>query len=200
MRKIILFLFLFLFVKQTFAINTIGTLEKIPVNFKSECYEFYNKIDKWLVGDIFWENYKTFKIKLTDSRDIVFTQNGFILPYKYYSDVKDIYNYENNLGIKQDYLLDNNNNTFIELNSKTQNEIILNFENFLEKDNFNFVFDYSSNNYSPYFYISDNRTSWNLIKKQDIENFSFKFLKINFVSNIKDDYLENIKIYELNFR
>lgn len=199
MKKVFLFLFLLLSFSQTFSMNPADFLEKVPKNFKSECYEYYNKIDKSNVWERTWENYKTFKIKLDKGEDIVFTQFGFILPYKYYSDTKNNYSYKNNLWITNEKLLDYNWNTFNDINSKKQNEIVLSFDEIVQKNNFNFVFDYSSNNYTPNFYISDDKVNWNLVKRQDIEDFSFKYLKISFVSNTKEIFLENIKIYELNF-
>ncbi len=199
MKKVFLLMFLLLWVSNWFAMNPADSLEKLPNNFKWECYEYYNKIDKWLVWERLWENYKTFKIKLSNSSDIVFTQNGFILPYKYYSDAKNSYNFKTDLWITNEKITDYNNNTFIELHSKNKSEIIISFDEILEKNNFNFVFDYSSNNYTPNYYISDDNKNWNLIKKENIEDFSFKYLKIKFVSNTKESFLENIKIYELNF-
>jgi len=197
MKKIFLFVLLFLCFSQTFSMNPADLLEKVPWNFKPECYENYTRIDKSQVWND--NNYQTYKLKLDKSEDLVFTQFGFILPYKYYSDWNNSYKYENNLWLNIAYLSDYNNNTFIELNSKNQHEIILDFDEIPEKDNFSFVFDYISDNYSPRYYISDNKIKWNLIKKQDIESFSFKYLKIDFASNTLDSYLENIKLYELSF-
>ena len=198
MKKIILFMFLLFFYSNSFAMNPADYLAKVPVNFKWECYESYWKIDKSVV----WDNnnkYQTYKIKSDKTQDLVFTQFWFVLPYKYYNDTKNNYDYKNNLWLNNNYFTDYNNNTFRELNSKEQNGIILTFYELPEKGNFSFIFDYSSNNYTPSFYISDNKTKWNLIKKQDLEDFSFKYLKIEFVANTKESFLENIKINELNF-
>lgn len=198
MKKLILFIFLLFWFNQIYAMNPADYLLKVPYNFKSECYEFYHKIPRTDVWDELKKS-QTYKIKLSKKDDIVFTQNWFILPYKYYSESKNNYIYSSSLWINLDSLQDYNSNTFDELNSKTQNEIVLSFNETLAKDNFNFIFDYSSNNYYAEYYISDDKNTWNLVKKQDIETFAFKYLKIKFVSNTKESYLENIKVYELNF-
>ncbi|MDQ7008876.1 MAG: thrombospondin type 3 repeat-containing protein, partial [Candidatus Gracilibacteria bacterium] len=95
--------------------------------------------------------------------------------------------------------LDFNKNTYKELNSKTQNEIILEFKEKTQKNNFSFIFNYYSQNYYPEYYISNDRIKWDKIKKENITDFGFKYLKINFKSKNKETYIENIKIYELNF-
>jgi hypothetical protein len=46
MRKIILFILMSVFFTQAFAINPADNLNKVSDNFKPECYEYYNKIDK----------------------------------------------------------------------------------------------------------------------------------------------------------
>lgn len=196
MKKIFLFLFLLLWFTQSFAITATDSLKKLPTNFKWHCYEYYNKIDKIIVWNNLWE---TYKIKLSKSEDVVFTQFGFILPYKYYSDSKNSYSFKSDLWITNEKITDYNKNTYIELHSINKNEIILSFDEILEKNNFNFVFDYSTNNYTPSYYISVDKNTWNLVKKEDLENFSFKYLKIVFLSNTKESFLENIKIYELYF-
>lgn len=200
MKKIILFIFLLITFNQSFAMNPADWLNKIPENFKWECYEYYNKIDKSNVrNNETNEQYMTYKVNIDKISDLVITQWWFILPYKFFSNTNNIYNYENNLWINNKYLLDYNRDTYKEINSKTQNEIILSFDELLEKNNFSFIFNYRSNNYIPKYYISNNKTSWNLIKKENIEDFSFKYLKIIFIPKTDESFLENIEIYELNF-
>jgi hypothetical protein len=95
MKKTIIFLILFSSINSIYAMNPSDYLNKIPDNFKPQCFEYYSKIDKSDVWDISRE-YSTYKINI-DKSDIFITQNGFILPYKYYSEVSNIYNYKNNL-------------------------------------------------------------------------------------------------------
>jgi len=180
--------------------NPADSLNKIPENFTPECYEYYNKIDKSEVrNNATNEKYMTYKVNINKVTDLVVTQFGFILPYKFYSDFINNYSYENNLWLETDFLLDYNSKTFRKINSNTQNEIVLSFDETLEKNNFNFIFNFSVNNYSPEYYISFDENSWEKIKKSDITEFSFKYLKIKFVSKTEESFLENIKIYELNF-
>ena len=200
MKKIILGILLFFTFNFSYAVNPADWLNKIPENFKPECYEYYNKIDKSIVrNNTTNEKYMTYKVNIDKIDDLVLTQFWFIIPYKFYTDSINSYNYSNNLWINNKYLLDFNRNTNKEINSKTQNEIILTFDEELEKDNFSFTFNYSSNNYFPEYYISNDNINWDLIKKQNIENFWFKYLKIKFISKTDKLFLENINIYELNF-
>lgn len=200
MKKLI-FLLLSLFVfSSAWAMNPADALNKIPENFTPECYEYYYKIDKSEIrNNKTDERYKTYKINIDKTSDLVISQFWYILPYKFYSNSENIYNYENNLWIDNKYLLDYNYNTYKEINSKTQNELILSLDNTLEKNNFSFIFNYRSNNYKPTFYISQDSKNWDLIKRQNIEDFSFKYLKIKFDSKTVENYLENIKLFELNF-
>ena len=205
MKKILLFILISFFsVNQLYWMNPADLLNKIPQNFKSECYKYYNKIDRSEV----WNNstdekYKTYKINLDKTKDLVITQFGFILPYKFYSENNsNIISYNNNQNFEQKYLSDFNKNTYIELDTKTQSEIILNFEKKLEKDTFSFNFNYSSDNLNALYYISIDNKSWDLIEKNNISDFSFKYLKINFVNKDLTSskiFREIIKIYELSF-
>ncbi len=203
MKKLFLFLISILVLSNAYAMNPADFLNKIPENFTPECYEYYNKIDKALVRDND-EKYQTYKININETKDLVITQYGFILPYKYYSsNTSDIYNYENNIwweNIK--YLTDYNYNTFFELDSKTNDEIILSFREKLEAKNFSFIFNYNADNLKAEYYISDNNINWDLIKEENMSDFSFSYLKIKFINKSPIDsrsYRENIKVYELNF-
>ena len=198
MRKIMLFCFLFFMVfGKSFASNPFDYTKAIPENFKWECYENYNKIEK----DDIWYNskvYETYKINIPETEDLVITQGWSIIPYKYYSTEKNSYNYTNNLWINNSYLLDYNQETSKEIDSKTQNELILSFDEEVQKNQFSFIFKYSSSHYIPEYYISEDSENWDLVDKENIEDFSFKYLKIKFISKTNKIYLENIKLYELN--
>ena len=197
---IIVSILLFIPSYQLFAVNPADWLNKIPNNFKPECYEYYYKIDKNKVRNNYTnEKYMTYKVNINNIDDLVITQYPYIIPYKFYSDTKNIYNYRNNIWKNNNFLLDYNKNTYKEINSNTQNEIILSFDNVLVKNNFNFIFYYYSINYYPEYYISNDKSNWDIIKKESIEDFSFKYMKIKFITKSKQKFLENIKIYELNF-
>lgn len=199
MKKILFFIISLFILNNTYALSPVDFLNKTPASFSPECYEYYNKIDKSTV----WSkssDYQTYKINLNNIYDLAVVQNWYILPYKFYSDrASDLYNFQDNLWINSRSLYDYNYSTFTEINSKTQNEIILSFKEEVQRNNFSIIFNYESNNFSPEFYISSDRVNWNKIKKEDIEDFNFKYLKINFVSNYKETFLENIKIHELSF-
>jgi hypothetical protein len=142
---------------------------------------------------------EVYKIELNKTIDIVVIQNDYILPYKYYKVENDNYSYNNDLIIDKDILSDNNVKSFLEINSEKQNQLVLNFDEKLEKDTFDFVFNYQSDNYTAKFFIASERGKFSEIQKQNISDFSFDYLKIVFVSRSKDELLENIKIEELYF-
>jgi hypothetical protein len=199
MRKMmLLFLVFFMFNFNSFAMNPADGLNKVPYNFKWECYENYNKIDKSEVRDNKTnEKYETYKINVPKTEDLVITQFWFIIPYKFYTSENEIYDYKSNLWSNNSYLQDYNFDTSLDLNSKNENEIILDFNEEVKENSFSFNFKYSSNNY-PEYYISSDWKNWDKIRRSDIEDFSFNYLKINFVSKTDEQYLEKIKIYELN--
>ncbi len=204
MKKLVFIILLLFVFSSAWAMNPADALNKIPENFTSECYEYYYKIDKNEVrNNKTNEKYKTYKINIDKTSDLVISQFGFILPYKYYSSSENIYNYEKNLWWDNiNYLTDDNYNTFYEVDSKTQDEIILNFDENLEKDNFSFTFNFKADNLRAEYYISLDNKNWDLIKKDNITDFSFKYFKIKFVNKKLIDsqiYRELIKIYELNF-
>ena len=203
MKKIISIILSFLFISSAVAMNPADFLNKIPDNFTPECYEYYYKIDKWEVrNNKTNEKYQTYKINIDNREDLVVSQFWFILPYKYFSNENNIYNYTNNVWWDDiRYLTDYNNDTFYELDSKTNDEIILSFDKVLEKNNFSFTFNYYSSDLSTEYYISDNNINWDLVKREKLSDFSFKYLKIKFVNKSKVDskiYRELIKISELN--
>lgn len=200
MKKTILTLVTFFFlINSSLAMNPADFLNKMPDNFSPECYEYYNKIDKSEVRNNKNEKYKTYKINIEKTNDLVVTQFGFILPYKFYNSSNSFLDYSNNLDLDNKYLNDSNFNTYKEINSINKNELILNLKNSTIKNNFSFTFNYESNNYIPTYYISNDNINWNILKKEDIENFSFKYFKIIFEPKNNEEFLENIKIYELNF-
>ncbi|MFK7779656.1 MAG: thrombospondin type 3 repeat-containing protein [Candidatus Gracilibacteria bacterium] len=198
--KKVMFLIISIFIfGNTYALTPIEFLDKAPTDFSPGCYEYYNKIDKNIVGSKD-ANYLTYKININNIYDLAIIQNGYVLPYKFYSEsTNDIYEFEDNIGLNSKSLYDYNYNTYEEINSKSQNEIVLTFDEELKRNNFSFLFNYRSNNFSPEYYIGDDKINWNKIRKEDIVDFNFKYLKINFVSITKEEYLENIKIYELSF-
>jgi len=194
MKKIIITLALLLSFNNIYAGGPDDFLNKVPNNFTPQCYEYYNEIDKSN-----FVNYSMHKVQINNTKDLVITQWDYILPYKYYSDNKDIYSYSSNFWFDNDLLTDYNNKTSIDINSKTQNEIILDFDEKLEKNNFSFIFSYDSFDYWTEYYISQDRKNWDKVNRINISEFSFKYFKINFVSKTEENYLENIKIFELNF-
>ena len=83
MKKIILAILLLTIFNQGFALNATEILNKVPENFKWECYEYYSKISNSLFTN------KTTKIQINKNENLVIKQWDFLLPYKYYSHKND---------------------------------------------------------------------------------------------------------------
>jgi len=187
MRKIILFVLLFVSFWNVY-------WSGLSNNFDLGCFEYYKKINK---EDI--NSGEIYKIKLNTTKDLVIKQNDSISEYKYFGANNDIYSYSNSLWLDSKFLTDYNSKTFYELNSKTQNEIIISFATPLEKKSFEFLFDYSSFSSTPTFFIWNNLDSLDEVLKNNISDFSFKYLKIKFENISKKSFIHNIVIRELNF-
>lgn len=195
MKKIIFILLCLPFINSVVALSSPDFLVDIPDNFKNECFKNYSNIGKLEVS-------KTYKVNLNNTRDLVFTQSWSILPYKYFSKENSIYKYSSNiLWDSFTKLNDNNLNTFVELDTKITDELILEFDKKIEKWSF-LNFNYNSSNLNSEYYISDNKKIWDKIKKENIDDFSFSYIKIKFINKdlVKsENYREVIKVYELSF-
>ena len=126
MKKAILSILLLIFTLNNSFSEDKEDLNKVPENFRGECYEYYKKISNLKLPEIY-------KVDLNKTKNLVITQNWFILAYKYFSKIWQSYDYKNNLWLENKYFLDYNYKTFNEINSKTQNEIILTFNQKLIK-------------------------------------------------------------------
>lgn len=201
MKKIFLsFLLILIWTNISYASNDIeSALNKIPQEFSKECYEYYKKVDK-----NFFEANKEYKI-VTNKKDLVITENSYILPYKYYSEGKERldysfinnYSYLNESNENYNFINDNNIKTYIELSISNWDYIELESQSDIK--DFDFIFDYESNRLKPVYYIY--LEDWyKEVKKENIEDFSFKKLKIVFESIREWNLVEKIKIYELSFK
>lgn len=205
MRKLIVFILFVLPFSVSFWMNPADYLKKVDNNFQSQCFENYEKINKIQVWNNDGWRYKTYKV-LTEKENLVFTQFGFILPYKRYIDNDNSYLYSINRKLDYKFLNDNNKKTFFENDTNSLwKELILeiyeenNWPKELKKWNFDFDFDYDSKYYFPRFYIIQ---KWKEVEvsKDNIEDFSFSKLIIRFESLSRArEIAESIKIYELSF-
>jgi hypothetical protein len=74
-KTILLFTFIAILFNQSFAMNPADMLNKISENFKPECYEYYNKIDKANIrNNSEDEQYMTYKVNIEKSSDLIITQ------------------------------------------------------------------------------------------------------------------------------
>lgn len=77
MKKILIFLILFLITFNAYWAKLSDFLNPIPKDFRPECFEYYKKIEK---KDIFWK-WQMYEV-VVNKDDLFITNFGFILPYK----------------------------------------------------------------------------------------------------------------------
>ena len=161
--------------------------KKLPQNFKIECYEFISEL----------KNLQKNTYLINSSKKIdTFISDNKIIENKIYKNFWENIDYKINLIWNKNYLTDNNNKTFLEIDTQKNKEIIIEFDKILKANFYNFEFLYQSNFYQLYYYISED---WiNYSKVSNIDNFQIKFVKILFYN--KNNLREKIKITELSFK
>lgn len=197
MKKFVFILLSYFVFYSAGAVSPADFLNKVPENFKPYCYEYYFKIDKSNL-----EENKVYKLNL-NKNDLVFTQNWFILPYqKFFALETKIanFNYSNSKNYNFNYLNDDNFKTYVEFDTDESSELIISLDKNTIANDFVFNFDFISDNYDALYYISLDNKNFSLVNKQNISDFSFKYLKIKFNSKFKHISREIIKISELSFK
>jgi len=203
MKKIITFIiFIFISLNYSFACEVTNDLwKKIPENFKVNCYkkiwELNPKINSFNSSN--WEKclgWNTLKINSTEKID-TFISNGEIIPNKLYKNSWNSIDYKINLEWNINYLKDNNYKTSLILDTIKNNKIEIEFNEQIKTNNFNF--QYITDNFYPEYKISNDWEIFKLVSKNNLKDYSFKYLKIFFKSKSKEVKNEKIKIEELNF-
>ena len=110
---------------------------------------------------------------------------------------KKVISYVNNIynNLKDD----DEKTSFNFLLKSENNSLIIELENKLKVQEFNFNFKYFSEYYFTSYSISDNWIDYKKINRNDINNYSFKYLKIDLISSEKKPIEETLIIYELSF-
>lgn len=205
MKKIFLLVIFFFSItisNFTYSMNPADYLNKIPANFKSQCFEYYTKINRDQVwNEKKWETYKVYKIEI-NKEDLLFTQFWFILPSKLFFSEDKSYNYSSNDITNIASVNDSNRNTYISFDTSISREINLEFNEKLKENTFDFNFDFDSlyNNYE--LNISEDWNKYIKVSNYNISDYSFKYLKIKFIWNCwswQKCTEEKIKIYDINF-
>ena len=200
MRKIILFILMSVFFTQAFAINPADNLNKVSDNFKPECYEYYNKIDKANV----WNNnsnwkYQTYKLNIEKAKNLVINQNWFIIPYKYLDNPNNNFSYKNKNWVIIKESNDLNKKTYLELDTWKSKEIIFEFIDDIKKNTFTYENSIKSEYNKINIFISEDWENFSKVSENNISDFDLKFLKLEAICHDeKNCNREIIKINELN--
>jgi len=150
----------------------------------------------------------TIKVEVKNNENLVFEQDNDLLSFKFFEQKEsEVLNYEiidysgiSQNDFKKEYLNDGNYKTSVVFDPFNQEEkfLIIDLGKTLETDNFSFKLDYQSNLKILYSISQDNQNYINI--KNDLEKYSFRYLKINFENqNINDVNKYNLTISEITF-
>lgn len=211
MRFVLYILLSFFFYYPTLWANPTDILQKLPNDFKSQCFEKYIKIPRTQLKE-----FNTYKLN-TDENNIYATQFGYLLPIKNFQWDENYYQYSINynfqeIEVKDDkwditdsfstkkYLQDNNEKTYITHTLDTPiASLNITFDNIINAWDTRFNFHYFSNHYSTRYTISTDGKTYSQIPRSEINEHDYKYLKIEFIALSEPHNKENIKIYELSF-
>lgn len=164
-------------------------LQPLESDFRPECYNYYAKVQPGVM-------LKDESYKILIEKDIdVATQDGKVLPIQLYKNSNSIVpNTNQNFGFLNDW----NKKTFIEIDTRTKKEFIIELEAETIPWGYDFNMDIDSKFHNTILYISDDDINYSKVSALNVEDFWFKYFKIVFENDSNTD--EIIKIRELSFK
>lgn len=206
MKKYI-YIILSIMILNIFSINVWASedyskiLKKIPDNFSDKCYQNIYKINSYEIKNQEKKDIvNNYKLKINNYDDLTITQSWFILPYK------EIWEELNNIKYYDEYDIevidsnDDNENTYIELDTLEKKEVVYKLEKWVLSWNFDFNIDFESKSYDLGIYISKNNEDFSKVSKNNINDFDFKYIKLRAECKNLWCVREKIKIKELNIK
>lgn len=203
MKKLIfLFLFLAFFSISNAQDNNINNtfLSKLEENFDKACFEYFSEIQSNELNNNLkdWK-YNTYKLNLNSISDLKIIQNNYLIPFKSLYKEEYFINYTNEYWIIQKNQNDNNQNTFIDIDTIETREIVYELDKELIANSFRFNFNYEAKENYIKLYTSNDWKNFYEINKSNISDFDIKFIKLKIECNKNNCIREKIKIFELNF-
>lgn len=198
MKKSLVFLLVFFLLSwNVWAKDISDDLVKIPDGFEKNCYKNYTTLK---ATDI-WDSKnpeKSVILNMQDTQDLVLSQRGYILPYQRLNSINQDYLYTTLSGDRPVELYDNNQNTFLELDTLASSSRIFVLPELLTAKSFQFSFNYDSDYYRLQIFTSTDNTNYSLVTRNNISDFDTKYIKISFTPYQRNPVREKIKLYELN--
>lgn len=193
MKNIIsLFILIFLNISVVSADNS-EKIKTSETNFSANCFEYYSAISKKNI-----KNNETFKY-ISEFKDPIFIQNSYFLPTQYFWINKNQYQYNSSDLNNIDRLIDENPNTFIEIDTSKQRNITLNFWEYISDDNLSIYIDYIAKYHSAKYQISADGETYIDLDLHDVSHYWFQYFRINFFKSIETTLEEKIILKWLLF-
>lgn len=172
--------------------------KKLPSKFKKECFKFSSHYT--------FDGKNNGKNKIIlNKADAIAVQWNYLVPIIPYTSKWKMYSYSVDIFSDINFIKDNNPDTYLDLDTAKNKEIILTFDNLVKKNTFTLNFKHSAENYSPEIFISEDGNTFDEVSFSTMYDFDIKKLKIIFSPNENKKCLENnncirekIKITELN--
>lgn len=191
MRKFyILLLICILNIQGLFADN----IKQIDNTFSPNCYNYISSIKSNINAN------EIVSVSLKDSEPI-FLQNNNLLPYKSSGKYNSYQLYNSDKFSNFEYLNDSNPSTWILIDTRDTQEIVLDFNNRIPAQQFITTFLYIAKYHHLRYFISENGTDYFEVKKSNISQFSFTHIKIKIEDNIglQSQWEEIITFTEFSF-
>ena len=187
---------LFILIFLSISIVSANSTEKIKISdtdFSANCFEYYSEIK----SNSFKEN-ETFSYTSIYDQPIL-VQWNYLLPSKKLLIESKKYNYTSKQINNFEYLNDDNQNTFIEVDTSSQKNIVLDFWEFISYKNIDLDFNYNSKYHDISYEISADWEKYIAIDDHDFSHYGFQFVRLTFFKDIKTTVEEKIIIKELSF-
>lgn len=193
MKKIFLFLVLFFVNIWILSANKSENLKISETDFTPNCFEYYSEIPSNSFQES--ENF----IYTSIYKDPIIFQWDYLLTTQFFSINKDNYNYTSDSITSFEHLNDDNENTFISIDTSKNSSITLDFWEYISDKNISLNFNYDAKFHAAEYQISADGEKYINIDDHDFSHYGFQYVRINFFRNVKTTRHEKITISELNF-
>ena len=187
---------LFILIFLNICIVSADNSEKIKIsetNFSANCFEYYSEIQ----ANSF-ENNETFTYTSIYSQPIL-VQWDYLLPNKQFSINSKKYDYTSKQINNFEYVNDDNQNTFIEIDTSLEKNIVLDFWEFVSDKNIHLDLYYKAKYHAVSYEISADGEEYTSIDDHDFSHYGFQYVRLTFFKNVKTTVEEKIIIKELSF-
>ncbi len=147
--------------------------KELPSSFKRECFEFFTSKEFWVTQS--WEY-----IVNVNKGNAIAVRGEYLTPLIPYTQVWEKLLFTTDLWENVDFLIDDNIDTFLELDTDVTKTIQINFLEALPKGWFEMSFRHTADTYIPEVFISEDGTRFSPVSFSNIADFSVKSMKITY--------------------